>query len=369
MSTSSGRLLGVVAVLLTTACVVIAAGLMARTPDAVLGSGVESVVVPGATEAQIPYQVPEGANAAIIAADLETLGVIRSARQFESLARLMGVHNLLSAGDHLFRPGMSTPTVIRQLLVPDAVPVRSVTFPEGIRIEEMAIRAEDAGFGTRDEFLAAAQAAVLPPGIAASLPDPGTLPDGQRLQGYLFPDTYILPESASMADLIALMISTLNDRITVEIRVAIEAQGLTIHEALTLASIVEREAVIEEERPLIAGVFFNRILASDLIGADPTVQYAVSLDPASVQEFGYWKRELTQVDLQTQSPYNTRLVPGIPPGPITNPGLDAIEAVAFPADTDYYYFVANAVTADGRHEFAVTEAEHIANIAQYGTAP
>jgi len=369
MSPSSRRLLGIVALVLTGVCVVVAAGMMARTPNAVLGSGVPRVEVPAASETQIPYQVPEGANAAVIARDLEALGVIRSAQQFESLARLMGVHNLLAAGDHLFRPGMSTPTVLRQLLVPDEVPVRSVTFPEGIRIEEMAIRAEDAGFGPRAEFLAAAQAAVLPPALAASLPDPATQPPGQRLQGYLFPDTYILPESATMADLVALMIKTLNERLTPELRAAFEARGLSIHEALTLASIVEREAVIEEERPLIAGVFFNRILAGDLIGADPTVQYAVSLDPASVADHGYWKREITFEDLQVQSPYNTRLVPGIPPGPITNPGLDAIEAVAFPEETDYYYFVADAVAGDGRHRFAVTEAEHIANIAQYGTAP
>lgn len=368
MSGSTIRLLAGVAVALSAACVVVAAALMAGTPAAVLPSSVPTVPVPSVSPTQIPYRVPEGANAGVIARDLESLGVIRSSQQFESLVRLMGVQNLLSAGDHLLEPRMSTPAVIRRLLVPDEVPVRSVTFPEGIRIEEMAIRAEDAGFGPRAEFLAAAQAASLPPGLAASLPDPATLPPGQRLQGYLFPDTYILPRSASMADLVALMIRTTDERITPEIRTAVKAQGLSLHEALTLASIVEREAVLEAERPLIAGVFYNRIRASDLIGADPTVQFAVSLVPGSVEKFGYWKPDVSE-DLKLASPYNTRLVPGIPPGPITNPGLDSIKAVAFPASTKLYYFVADAVAANGSHRFAVTEGEHFANIALYGGHP
>jgi UPF0755 protein len=135
---------------------------------------------------------------------------------------------------------------------------------------------------------------------------------------------------------------------------------------LTLAAIVEREAVLPEERPLIAGVFFNRLRAGDLIGADPTVQFAASLDPESVALYGYWKKALTILDLENPSPYNTRLFAGMPPGPITNPSLASIEAVAYPEDTDYYYFVANAVAADGSHKFAVTEAEHIRNIAEYG---
>ena len=104
-------------------------------------------------------------------------------------------------------------------------------------------------------------------------------------------------------------------------------QNLTVYlpyQAITLAAIVEREAVLEEERPLIAGVFYNRLAAGDLLGADPTVQFAVSLDPASVAKYGYWKRGLTAADLESPSPYNTRKVAGLPPGPITNPGLASI---------------------------------------------
>jgi UPF0755 protein len=170
-------------------------------------------------------------------------------------------------------------------------------------------------------------------------------------------------------ELVRRLIEQMNSQFNAEMREAAAERGLTVHEVLTLASIVEREAVLEEERPLIAGVFFNRLEAGDLIGADPTTQFAVSLDPESVREYGYWKDELTAVDLDNDSPYNTRKFAGMPPGPITNPSLASIEAVVYPADTDFYYFVADAVAGDGSHRFAVTEAEHNSNIAIYGSAP
>ena len=366
MTPAIARTLGLSAIVLTVACVLLAVVFMSGTPDAVLGSTVPEARGTDATDGDIPFTVSAGATASTIGDQLESLGVIRSSRQFQVLVALTGLGSALSAGDHLFQPGMSTPTVIRRLLVPEEVPVRRVTFPEGIRIEEMAIIAEEAGFGSRDEFLQAVEEATLPPGLAQSLPAAELLPPGQRLQGYLFPDTYILPEGSTVEELVAMMIRTMNERFTPALRAAAATQGLDTHQALTLAAIVEREAVLEEERPRIAGVFYNRIRASDLIGADPTTQFAVSLDPESVREYGYWKRELTLVDLADESPYNTRRSPGIPPGPITNPGLASIEAVAFPEETDLYYFVADSVAGDGSHRFAVTEAEHIANIQQYG---
>jgi len=136
---------------------------------------------------------------------------------------------------------------------------------------------------------------------------------------------------------------------------------------VTLASIVEKEAVVAEERPRIAGVFLNRVAAGDALGADPTVQFALAADPASVAKFGWWKLELTAVDLEIVSPYNTRKVAGIPPGPIANPGLASLEAVANPEETDFYYFVADAKKGDGSHRFAVTLDEHLQNQALYGS--
>lgn len=366
MSPAASRTLGAFAILLTVVCVLIASAFMAGSPGAVLGDTVPEARGTEASDEDIPFTVTEGATASTIGDQLESLGVIRSSRQFQVLVALTGIGSELSAGDHIFRPGMSTPSVIRRLLVPEDVPVLRVTFPEGIRIEEMAVVAEEAGFGPREAFIEAVDNATLPPGLAQALPAAELLPPGQRLQGYLFPDTYILPVGATMDDLVAMMISTLNERFTPAMREAAAAQGLDTHQALTIASIVEREAVLAEERPLIAGVFYNRIRAGDIIGADPTTQFAVALDPESVREYGYWKQELTLEDLDNPSPYNTREVPGIPPGPITNPGLAAIEAVAYPEETELYYFVADAVAGDGSHRFAVTEAEHFANIQQYG---
>ena len=163
------------------------------------------------------------------------------------------------------------------------------------------------------------------------------------------------------------MVETFLDRFTPEMRAAAAAKGLRLHEAVTLASIVEREAVLPQERPLIAGVFLNRIEAGDIIGADPTTQFVAALDPASVAQFGWWKRELTQEELDNPSPYNTREVAGIPPGPITNPGEASLAAVANAEDTEYYYFVADAKANDGSHRFAVPAAEPDQNIALYGS--
>jgi UPF0755 protein len=343
--------------------IVVASFCVARTPESALDGPVLDPRDTVATRNTVDYTLPEGASASSVGADLEGLGVIRSGRQFQVLLALMGLQDQLSAGDHRLQTNSSVVEVIDLITVKDSVDVLRVTFPEGIRIEEMAERAEQAGFGTQQQFLEAVARATLPQSLA------GVVPEGQGLQGYLFPDTYILPIGATMDDLVALMLDTFDERLSADIRAAIEARGITIHQAVALASIVEREAVIAEERPLIAGVFYNRIVAGDVIGADPTVQFVVALNSESVIEFGWWKRELTIEDLAIDSPYNTRKNPGIPPGPITNPGLASLEAVAYPTQTDFYYFVADAVAGDGSHRFAVTQAEHDANVAQYGAAP
>lgn len=340
--------------------ILLASYFVARTPRDVLGGDFPQAAPVSTDRTPVPYTLEEGRSAGDIGKDLQELGIIRSGRQFELLASLIGVHRQLSAGDYLLQKNSSTLSVLNRLTVQDLVPVLKATFPEGIRFEEMAVIAEQAGFGPREEFVAAVARAQLPAGLAE------TLPPGADLQGYLFPDTYILPEGATMDDLVALMIETMDERFSAELRAAALAQGLNPHQALTLAAVVEREAVLPEERPLIAGVFYNRLAEGDRLGADPTVQFAVALDQQAVDEFGWWKKELTILDLENPSPYNTRLFPGLPPGPITNPGLASIEAVAKPKVTDYYYFVADAVKGDGSHAFAVTFAEHERNIATVG---
>jgi UPF0755 protein len=352
------------AAFITAAAVVptlIAAYFIARTPGDLLGGNIVAAqsVTPG-TET-VDYTLPKGRSAGQIGSDLEKLGVIRSSSQFQTLVALLGVQDKLSAGDFVFTKNQSAASVIDQITVKDRVPTIKVTFPEGIRTEEMAAISEKAGIGTAASFMAAVAAANLPDDLAA------TLPPGQGLQGYLFPDTYILPVGANPDQLVALMIQTLERRFTPELRAAAQAHGLNPYQALTLASIVEREAALASERPLIAGVFYNRLKANDMLGADPTVQFAAALDPASVAKYGYWKKELTIDDLENPSKYNTRLFAGLPPGPIANPGLASIEAVANPTDTKYYYFVADAKKADGSHVFAETFAQHQRNIAAVGS--
>lgn len=334
--------------------------LLAGTPDAAIPDDLAaSPSITASSGETVGYTLPPGGSASTVGADLERIGVINAGLRFELLLRLMGLENSLAAGDYTLALGSSTLAVIDQLRVREGDEGTSVVFPEGIRIEEMAEIVEESGLGTAEEFMAAVANAELSPETAA------TLPEGHDLQGYLFPDTY---EATSVEQLVSRMIQRFENQFDEALRDAAAGQGLNLHQALTLASIVEREAVIPEERPLIAGVFFNRIAAGDLIGADPTVQFAVALDPASVAEFGWWKSGLTSVDLENPSPYNTRLYPGIPPGPIANPGLASIEAVAYPEQTDYYYFVADTIAADGSHVFAVTLEEHLANVARMEAA-
>jgi UPF0755 protein len=340
--------------------VIVASYVVARTPGDVIGDEIVTPATATAGTEQVDFTLKEGRSAADIGNDLEALGVIRSGQQFELLVSLMGLQDRLSAGEYVLVKGSSIPSVIDAITVKDRVPTLRVTFPEGLRIEEMAALAEKAGFGTSKEFLDAAAQAELPPDLAA------TVPPGQGLQGYLFPDTYIMPVGSTPAQLVALMIETFDKRFSPALRTAAASHGLNAHQAITLASIVEREAVIEEERPLIAGVFYNRLDNGDMLGADPTVQFAAAQDPASVAKNGWWKKQLTIDDLENPSPYNTRIHPGLPPGPITNPGLASIEAVANPATTKMYYFVADTIKGDGSHVFAQTIEEHLRNVRRMG---
>ncbi|MEP6871098.1 MAG: endolytic transglycosylase MltG [Anaerolineaceae bacterium] len=359
MNTPHARL-AAIATVLSVLAILGATYAVARTPDDLLSGNLPTGARAAQRGEQIPYSLKSGRNASDVGQDLEKLGVIRSGRQFELLVSLMGLQDKLSAGDFLLNKNSSAVGVVGELTVRGAVAVIRVTFPEGLRVEEMADVAAKAGFGSRQQFLDAVTVATLPPDLAINLPP------GASLQGYLFPDTYALPTGSTPTQLVALMIKTLDRRFTPELRAAALSHGLNTHQALTLASVVEREAAKAEERPLIAAVFYNRIAAGDRLGADPTVQFAAALDPKSVEKSGWWKKELTLEDLDNPSKYNTRMFAGLPPGPIACPGLASLEAVASPAKTAYYYFVADAKKADGSHVFAASFAEHQRNIALYG---
>jgi UPF0755 protein len=179
------------------------------------------------------------------------------------------------------------------------------------------------------------------------------------LEGFLFPETYRLSEEAAATDLVTRMLETFDARVTAEMRAAAANRGLSLYELITLASIVEREAILDEERPIIAGVYHNRLEADWLLGACPTVQYALGTPEDWWPQFTL---EATGVD----SAYNTYHNLGLPPGPLCSPGLASIQASAYPADTEYYFFLVDCTQNDGSHLFAVTQDEHNRNYQMCG---
>jgi UPF0755 protein len=177
---------------------------------------------------------------------------------------------------------------------------------------------------------------------------------GASLEGYLFPDTYLLRPDATASDILNKLLSNFEARLPAGYRGQVAARGLTLHQAITVASLIEREAVVGEERALIASVIYNRLAVGQLLEIDAAVQYALG-------QPGNWWPRLEGLDLRSiQSPYNTYAVAGLPPGPIANPGLESILAAANPATSNFYYYRA-LCDGSGRHAFAVTYEEHLAN--------
>jgi UPF0755 protein len=302
------------------------------------------------------FTVQPGQSAVEVGEGLYTRGLIRSPFVFRALVEARGVGAQIEAGDYEVSPAMSTNEVVTVLSRGAARRGLTVTIPEGWRAEQAAQKVETLGLGTAADFMALVRS---PAGLSMVEP----LPAGQSLEGYLFPDTYEVARDANVRTVVEMMVREFDRKLTPQLREKIAAQRLTVHQAVTLASIVEREAARPAEQPTIASVYLNRLRADMPLQADPTVQFAVATaNLAEALGFGYWKRELTRADLQFASPYNTYVQRGLPPGPICSPGLRALEAVANPAQTDFYYFVAKG---DGSHAFARTDLEHRANIERY----
>jgi UPF0755 protein len=224
-----------------------------------------------------------------------------------------------------------------------------VTFVEGRRLEEYAAVLANRPPLDPAEFQALAKSGQFDHEILASRP-----PDAS-LEGYLYPDTYRITERTTTRELVEIMLRRLGEVYTPELREEAKARGLTIHQVLTLASIVEREAAVPEERPLIAGVYYNRLKQGMVLNADPTIQYVLGYQQS---EQTWWKKQLLFADLEVASLYNTYRNAGLPPGPICNPGLRSMQAALRPQETDYLYFVARG---DGSHVFARTLQEHTLN--------
>ena len=309
---------------------------------------------PSGSSEPIEFTIQPGESAATIGSRLERLGIIRDAELFRLLLRYWGLDQQLEAGDYALSGNMPMSEVVTQLRRGRLL-AKTVTIREGLRAEEVAYLLASEGLVDQEEFINLVRGDTFQYDFLRDRP--ASAPS--TLEGFLFPDTYEFVVSISATQLIDTMLQNFDRRVTIEMRQRALDQGLTLYEALAVASIVEREAVLAEERPVIASVYLNRLRKGIYLEADPTVQYGKGYDVAA----GRWWPQITAADLRTvDSPYNTYIHPGLPPGPICSPGLASIEAVLQPAETNYLFFLAKG---DGSHVFAETFEEHLQNQAKY----
>jgi UPF0755 protein len=286
--------------------------------------------------------IERGLSFRTIADRLQREGVIRSPFALRVAGRLAGCDRGVQAGTYQFAPGLSLVGVLEALRTGGLSGVR-LTIPEGLTVPEAADLAERALPGQGIAYLAAARS----PDLAGELGFPSGLGSrGDALEGYLFPDTYALAPSTTGGELVRLQVRTFWTVFDSARQARAAAVGLGVRQVVTLASIVEREARRNEERPRIAAVFLNRLARGMPLQADPTVRFAV----------GAWDRPLTTADLAVGSPWNTYRSAGLPPGPICSPGRASLDAVLHPTEgSRELYFVARG---DGTHQFSATLEEH-----------
>jgi UPF0755 protein len=303
-----------------------------------------SILTPTAALRAAPrvVEIPAHGGLFEIARRLEEADVVRSRTGFIALSLIRGQARRLKAGEYEFPRGAATPRVLA-LIAAGVVRQHTVLHAEGTTVAELARALEGARLAAADAIL---QVASDP----AFLQSVGI--DGPSVEGYLYPDTYQFVRGMTPQEILSRMVQRLRAKVTPEILARAAERKLSLHQALTLASIVEREAVVADERRLISAVFWNRLKREMPLQADPTVQYAVRKERGT----------LTRADLLTDHPYNTYTRIGLPPGPIASPGLAAIEAALDPAPVPYLYFVA---IDERRHHFSVTIEEHNVAVARY----
>lgn len=287
-------------------------------------------------------RIERGLTSSEIGKILAKQGLVRSQVAFEAAARLAGVQDRLKAGTYRLSSRMGTFGILRALAEGRVERVR-FTVPEGYNLAEIASLLDGKGLASRERFLALTRGEVQGFRVEA-----GGKEFSGNLEGYLFPDTYEIESGVSEETIIATMVRRFAEVVLPEFArddVADAAKALGLHGVVTIASMVEREARIPEDRPLVAAVFYNRLKRRMPLQSCATVQYAL----------GTWKERLSYDDLKVDSPYNTYLVAGLPPGPISSPGLSSIRAALHPAEIDYLYFAADE---HGGHIFSRTFREH-----------
>ena len=269
-------------------------------------------------------------------------GVVVHPSKFKLLARLTGDDKRMKAGEFVFT-GQLSPRDVIGILVKGAVKLYKLTVPEGYNIYQVAQLVQEAGFGTADSFIERITNAEFINQLNIK---------AETLEGYLFPDTYFFPKNAHPQAVAITMVKRFREVFTDQWRLRAREQGFSIHEVVTLASIIEKETGAAPERELIASVFHNRLKKGMRLEADPTVIYGL-------KEFD---GNLTRRHLETPTPYNTYIIKGLPPGPIANPGKAALNATLFPSDSKYLFFVAKR---DGTHQFSTNFKDHQAAVIKY----
>lgn len=286
-----------------------------------------------ANKTPVIFVVVRGEGGKEIAADLSRQNLIHSPTGFYLLIKLLGIETDLQAGDFRLNKSMDARTIALELT--HGILDVWVTTLEGWRVEE----------------------------VASQLTKHVDIPEAQFLQyareGYMFPDTYLIPRDATASAVVQMLLDNFNKKVTPVMREDAKKTGLTFAQTITLASIVEREGKTDTDRPVIAGILLNRIKLNMALQVDATLQYALGYQPF---EKSWWKKELTDEDKKINSPYNTYANTGLPPGPIANPGLASIKAAIYPTDTDYLYYLHDKT---GTVHFAKTIEEHDANIRKY----
>jgi UPF0755 protein len=299
------------------------------------------------------FTVGSGESVNSIALNLENAGIIRDAGAFRLYLIYSGLDKGIQAGDHQLSPAQNALEIAKG--IQDATTkILTLHIYAGWRTEEIASALQSNGFLISPQnFLSAANALSGEKVLLG-------YPDIKGVEGFLFPGDYRFNRDVSTNDVLATFLRQFDQGVSQDLRDAFQRQGLSLIEAVTLASIVQKEAVVPDEQPIIASVFLNRIHKGMKLDSDPTVQFAIGFDPVKKT---WWKNPLSASDLKIDSPYNTYLYTGLPPGPISNPGISALQAVAYPAQTPYYYFRARC-DGSGRHFFSATYEEHLNNACQ-----
>lgn len=307
------------------------------------------------TKANEPGQVKQnfiiepGESTYSITNRLFQAGLISNDQALRDYLVYKGLDTTLAAGKYQLSPGMTAIEIAHQL---QSSTPGEVTFHilAGWRIEEIAAALPTSGLSiTPEAFIDATYHPTL------LYEPPVELPSGGTLEGFLYPDAYHLDRSTTLNQLLQMVLKRSLASLTPDLRQGFQRQGLSVYQAVTLASMIQREAMREDEMPMLASVFLNRLAIGMKLDSDATVQYALGYQS---QGKTWWKNPLTIDDLQIDSPYNTYRLAGLPPGPIANPSLSAINSVAFPAQSPYYYFQA-ACDGSGRHNFSKTFQEHV----------